>query len=93
LRALTKELCEKYFDVEDVAVVLGGPKPVQVSRKCLLTIFCLPAQRPLHRMLCVLRLKILFQLPWSWVANRRVIVSETADMKKTAAKGDDGKNA
>ena len=88
---LTKELCEKYFDVEDVAVVLGGPETGANFSKMPFDHLSSPARRPLPRVMRAAA-ENLVPVTLELGGKSPVIVSETADMKNGGT-GDDGQNA
>ncbi|MEE3119891.1 MAG: aldehyde dehydrogenase family protein, partial [Pseudomonadota bacterium] len=83
---LTKELCEKYFDVEDVAVVLGGPETGASFSKMPFDHLLFTGATAIASHVMRAAAENLVPVTLELGGKSPVIVSETADMKKTAAR-------
>ena len=88
---LTKELCEKYFDVEDVAVVLGGPETGANFSKMPFDHLLFTGATSIASHVMRAAAENLVPVTLELGGKSPVIVSETADMKKTAARVMTGK--
>ena len=88
---LTKELCEKYFDVEDVAVVLGGPETGASFSKMPFDHLLFTGATAIASHVMRAAAENLVPVTLELGGKSPVIVSETADMKKTAARVMTGK--
>ena len=88
---LTKDLCEKYFDVEDVAVVLGGPETGANFSKMPFDHLLFTGATSIASHVMRAAAENLVPVTLELGGKSPVIVSETADMKKTAARVMTGK--
>lgn len=88
---LTKELCEKYFDESDVAVVLGGPETGAVFARQPFDHLLFTGATAIAGHIMRAAAENLVPLTLELGGKSPVIVSETADMRKTAARVMTGK--
>ena len=88
---LTKELCEKYYDESDVAVVLGGPETGGAFASSRLTICCLHGATAIASHIMRAAAENLTPVTLELGGKSPVIVSDSADFKKTAARVMTGK--
>ena len=83
---LTKELCEKYFDQEDVAVVLGGPETGANFSKMPFDHLLFTGATAIASHVMRAAAENLVPVTLELGGKSPVIVSESANMKKTAAR-------